>query len=218
MNPTLSKPFSCRLKRGASGLWLALSFFLTFTLAACDSKTNSPEPVVAAKIEELPVIESLLSTAIVQNDLVKVKALLAGEIDVNAKDTLGRTPLHMAAFYARLEASALLLEKGAEVNTKDRIGMTPLHAAVIAGGLDGQRKEVQLLLDNQANIAARSDAGQTVLHLAAATGQRGLAKFLIDRGADPHSRDANEKTPLSYATQNKHPKTTALFQQYNDND
>jgi ankyrin repeat protein len=49
-------------------------------------------------------------------------------------DALGRTPLHMAAFYGRTRATELLLASGATIEVRDRIGMTPLHAAVLAGG------------------------------------------------------------------------------------
>lgn len=51
--------------------------------------------------------------------------------------------------------------------------MTPLHVAVISGG----RQEVELLLDKKADISLKSESGQTVLHLSAATGQPRLTKF-----------------------------------------
>jgi hypothetical protein len=64
--------------------------------------------------------------------------------------------------------------------------MTPLHAAVLAGG----RHEVELLLDRKADANARTDTGQTPLHLAAATGQPRVARVLIENGgADPKSKD-----------------------------
>ena len=61
--------------------------------------------------------------------------------------------------------------------------------------------------------AKRSDAGQTALHLSAATGQPKLTKFLLERGADPTVKDAEGRTPLSYAVQNKHPQTASVLRQ-----
>ena len=88
--------------------------------------------------------------------------------------------------------------------------MTPLHIAVLSGG----RQEVELLLDLKADLKASTNAGQTALHLSAATGQPKLTKFLIERGINPQSKDASEKTALFYAVQNKHPQTAAVLKQY----
>ena len=181
---------------------------LALSLAACSKETEKPN--AQAKTEASSAAGATLAAATIKNDAVAAKALIDAGADVNAKDNLGRTPLHMAAFHGHLKLSGLLLDSGAEVDAKDHVGMTPLHAAVLSGG----RQEVQFLLDRKADIKARSAAGQTPLHLAAATGQPKLSKMLVERGADPESRDANGKTPLSYAVQNKHPQTTAVLEAY----
>ena len=53
-----------------------------------------------------------------------------------------------------------------------------------------------------------------MLHLSAATGQPKLTRFLIERGADPKVRDAEDKRPMDYAIQNKHPQTTSVLKQF----
>lgn len=181
---------------------------LALSLAACGKETDKPNAQV--KTEASSAADATLAAATIKNDTAAAKALIDAGADVNGKDNLGRTPLHMAAFHGHLKLSGLLLDHGAEIDAKDHVGMTPLHAAVLSGG----RQEVQLLLDRKADIKAKSAAGQTPLHLAAATGQPKLSKYLVERGADPESRDTNGKTPLSYAVQNKHPQTTATLEAY----
>mgnify|MGYP002715714859 FL=1 len=43
--------------------------------------------------------------------------------------------MHLAARYARADASKRLLDAGAEVNLQDNTGRTPLHAAVAADAM-----------------------------------------------------------------------------------
>jgi ankyrin repeat protein len=183
---------------------------LLLGVSACSKRTENNTAVV--KEELSPVAESPLARAAIEADLDEIKTLLDGGAELNAKDTLGRTALHMAAFYGQLKVTELLIERGADVNIKDRVGMTPLHVAVLSGG----RQEVELLLEKKARINLKSDAGQTALHLAAATGQPKLSKYLIEHGGDPKSLDTDGKPPLFYAIQNKHPQTTALLKQYSD--
>ena len=173
---------------------VALGGALLFSLTGCGDKP-AEKSHAQVNSEAPPVVESALAKAAIQGDLEEIKALLDAGAEINSKDALGRTPLHMAAFYGRPKTTELLISRGADINAKDRVEMTPLHAAVLSGG----RQEVELLLLKKADINAKSDAGQTALHLAAATGQPKLSKFLIERGADPLAKDADGKTPLFYA-------------------
>jgi ankyrin repeat protein len=49
---------------------------------------------------------------------------------VNAKDSLGRTPLHHAILECQRGAAAALLAHGAAVNVRDHDGQTPLTEAL----------------------------------------------------------------------------------------
>ena len=49
--------------------------------------------------------------------------------DVNAKNNIGGTPLHIAAAEGHKEMVELLIAKGADVNAKDDGGWTPLDLA-----------------------------------------------------------------------------------------
>ena len=59
-----------------------------------------------------------------------VKQHLAAGADVNAKDDVGKTPLHWTAYYGHKEIVELLIAKGADVNVLDGGGYTPLDRAI----------------------------------------------------------------------------------------
>ena len=58
------------------------------------------------------------------------KMLINKGSDVNAKNNLGYTPLHIAALNGSSEIIKLLLENGADKNAKDNDGNTPYDRAV----------------------------------------------------------------------------------------
>ena len=109
----------------------------TFILlaAGCDTKVtppSTPEPLVMN--ENFPIAEPALSNAVIRGDFKEIQRIVASGGNINSKDTLDRTPLHLAAFYGRTKTIEFLISNGAEVDARDHIGMTPLHAAVISGG------------------------------------------------------------------------------------
>jgi ankyrin repeat protein len=69
-------------------------------------------------------------------------------VNVNARDEIGKTPLHVAAAVGNKGAVELLLAKGADANAKDQLGKTPLHWAA-AGG---QKEVAELLIAKGADI------------------------------------------------------------------
>ena len=106
-----------------------------------------------------------------KGDLEAVKQHLAAGADLNVKDFIGDTPLHLAAYgtpaademfgsrstFGNNEVVKLLIAEGVDVNARDVRGWTPLHYAARVG-----HKEVaQLLIDNGADVNARDENGDT---------------------------------------------------------
>lgn len=67
----------------------------------------------------------------------------------------GATPIHLGAYYGRLEAVQMLLGLGANPNSTDMHGMTPLHVAVI----QKQPLIIKLLLNSGANPGLKDNTG-----------------------------------------------------------
>jgi ankyrin repeat protein len=110
-----------------------------------------------------PVICGEIHDVVQHGDLQAIKLLLDGNPDlIFSKDSLGLTPLHVAALTGRRDVVQLLLANKADVNARDKDGYTPLHWAADRGHKD----LVKLLLVNRADINARLMDGETPLHCA----------------------------------------------------
>lgn len=61
-------------------------------------------------------------------DLRRLRELLLKGYDINSFDDIGKTPLHYAVAFERVEVARYLIEQGADVNAHDEstIGNTPL--------------------------------------------------------------------------------------------
>ena len=121
--------------------------------------------------------------------------LLASTAEVNAQDSLGRTPLSLAAEIGDADSVSLLLASGAEPSTTANSGSTALCYAARTS----DPACVSLLIDAGANIRSKTDWNQTALHYAAAhsTDKRN-AQLLLEAGADPNAVDRDGRTPLGF--------------------
>jgi ankyrin repeat protein len=125
-----------------------------------------------------------------------------------AADTLGDTPLLLAAGSGRRTVVKLLIERGAEVNAKNHDGQTPLEGA--AGS--GNPRVVKLLLEHGANIKTRDAKGQTPLHAAGQAGSLENLKLLLAAGARTKVKDREGLTYLAYLASNKSPEIANYIQ------
>jgi hypothetical protein len=63
----------------------------------------------------------------------------------------------------------------------------------------GQRGDVQAYLADGGKVDCRNAAGETLLMCAARTSWPKIVRLLLERGADPSTRDANDCTPVFHA-------------------
>lgn len=132
-----------------------------------------------------------LQTAIENEDLKKVRALLAKGADPDLRGRSIHPPLHMALDRGYLLIALELLKAKADVNLADSLGQTPLHYAVRRN----QEAFVQALLELKADPNVKSTSGRTPLHTLAGGGI-GVVDLLLSHGARINEQDNNGETPL----------------------
>ncbi|AFR71272.1 ankyrin repeat domain-containing protein [Brachyspira pilosicoli] len=114
-------------------------------------------------------------------------------IDVNAKDTNGKTALFTVGY----DAVEKLVSSGAQLEVRDNEGNTPLLCFINSYNID--YKKLEILVKIGANINAKDNNDDTLLINAIYRGNIELIKKLLELGADIEIRDKNGNTPLMIA-------------------
>lgn len=148
--------------------------------------------------------ERALHIALAQRDVIMAGFLQERGADINARDSLGRTPLYIACDIGVPLAVQLLLESdGIDVNLGDEAGMTPLLIAAH----HGHTSIVRQLLDCPELAVGQRDRGRatTALHLAAWHGHARVVDLLLAQPrVEADARNAGGRTPLMHAVRQGH--------------
>ncbi len=107
------------------------------------------------------------------------------QIELDAANAVGETPLMMAALKGHVEWTRRMLARGA---LADKPGWTPLHYAATGPEV----AIVAMLLDKGVAIDSRAPNGNTALMMAARYGSEDSVKLLLAKGASVSLR--NERT------------------------
>ncbi|XP_017162770.1 histone-lysine N-methyltransferase EHMT2 isoform X2 [Poecilia reticulata] len=134
----------------------------------------------AAKLGNLEIVNMLLET---------------GQVDVNAQDNGGWTPIIWAAEHKHVQVIKSLLNRGADVSIKDKELNVCLHWAAYAGNID----IAELVLNSGCSLASVNVHGDTPLHIAAREGYLECVTLFLSRGADIDIMNREGDTPLSLA-------------------
>lgn len=151
--------------------------------------------------------KGLLLALQLESDRVFFALLQSPQVDVNAHNARGETPLMLAAIKGNLPAVQALLARGADVNQP---GWAPLHYAV-SGGTPQHAQIVALLLEHSAYIDAASPNGSTPLMLAARYGSDAIVQLLLQEGADPTLKNQQGLTARDFALGAEREHTAALI-------
>ena len=166
--------------------------------------------------------------------------MLEAGAEVNARGTLGRTPLHEAANWNNPAVVTALLEAGADAgltgsNTEvsslggyftpaalaARYGKADVIAAMIEFGVDVPLDHastpaiVEMLVADGADVNGRGTLGRTHLHVAARS-KPSLFPILLQLGGDPTVLDDWGRTPLDYARENRALQGLEIVRRLND--
>jgi len=132
-----------------------------------------------------------------------IKLLLERGADVNAQDKNGNTALITAVNKRSIELiQTLLRAPGIDVNAKNKDGHTALIVSVESSGFGINENSVKLLLDAGADANVKDKNGVPVIIKVTSKNDFGgkklveIAKLLVGKGGNIHTKDTNGNTAL----------------------
>ncbi|MBP3730610.1 MAG: ankyrin repeat domain-containing protein [Mailhella sp.] len=128
-------------------------------------------------------------------DLESVRMNVEGRIDVNSRDSNGNTPLMLAVKEGHADIAEYLLSRGADWKLANSMGFPA--PAYITDNNAARLMSVFMRHGMSMGITFGED-GRTLLHNAVRSGYAGLARVLMERGADPNARNRDKETPMHY--------------------
>lgn len=185
-------------REGKTALWLVCDrtseFNLDRSLEIVDLLLQRRADPNIACLQGKPPLELCIQ----ENRSKLVGLLIKAGADATFRTQNGDTLLHMAATLQSATIMRQLLPRCTSFDTPTQPEQyTPLHAAIIKGSFACTEK----LLERGASVTVREYHGQTALHIAAGARTDYFVKILLRYNANPHARDAYNRTPLFYAGQ-----------------
>ncbi|MDB5130307.1 MAG: hypothetical protein JWR02_56 [Mucilaginibacter sp.] len=169
--------------------------------------SHQVSPLMLSCYYKKPEVTSLLLKYLDEINLFEASA--TGKFDVvahlvynhpesiNAYAEDGFTALGLACYFGQYEVARYLVLKGADVNlpSKNGFGVYPIHS----GAAGNYTQIVRMLIEANALVNVKQQAGSTPLHSAAQNGNIDLLILLLEHGADVNVRMEGGKLPADLA-------------------
>jgi uncharacterized protein len=165
---------------------------------ACYFRQRDCVGVLRELVDTLDVFE-----AAALGDIAQLSAQYrADQAQAAAWSADGFQPIHLASFFAQLDAMRLLVDLHVDVNTVARnpSGVRPLHSAAASRSAEA----VRVLLEAGADPNVRQQGGWTPLHSAALHNDTAMVRWLLDHGADKSLKSDDGKTAGDLAGEKNH--------------
>ncbi len=179
----------------------------TLTLAVRPTMVTMGVVAIMPTTLQLVEPDNPLTIAVADEDLEKVRDLIAAGEDVNHADEDGSTPLFAAVRSGNLEMVRLLIDFGAKVNVLNEEKET----ALMRLDEDSPVELVELLIRSGAKVNLVADNGDTALIRAAKGAQPEVLKALIDAGAELDVRNKEGVTALMNAADDENLENVRLL-------
>ncbi|MGH6736679.1 MAG: quinoprotein dehydrogenase-associated putative ABC transporter substrate-binding protein [Methyloceanibacter sp.] len=154
-----------------------------------------------------------LAAALMRDHVPSIKTLINHGADLEVPGQQEFRPLALAVAEMKYEAAKALIEGGADASIASGTeGLTPLMIIAAQTGpaegsifLPGSTRPTDIakaLLDKDANVDAQAHNGMTALMIAAANNSAPMIGLLMDAGADPTVKNAQNQTAEDVANLN----------------
>ena len=105
---------------------------------------------------------SIYSIACIKRDFLTLSTINSNSFDINSKDQIGNSLLHLSIYNKHLDVISFLLQKGADINIVNAKNETILHACSYIDNL----VIADYLLHVGIDLSIRNNHNQTALDLA----------------------------------------------------
>jgi ankyrin repeat protein len=145
-----------------------------------------------------------LMSAVLSDNIDRVRLILDAGADLHPQDETGRTVLTIAASRGQIELVTLLIDRGA-ASAEDVLDRETIDGEVAAGVASENLEIVQILVDAGLPLQAENRSGRHPLTLAAGSGFDEIVDYLLANGFLPDLRNSSDgSTAIMWAANAGH--------------